>query len=172
MIPLMAMLFRVEGWAWSVADFVVSWILIAGFVLAYRLVSARATSWAYRFATGIGLTTGLLLIWINGAVGLIGSEDNPANVLYAGVLGVGVIGAVIGRLEPRGLEKTLYAMAIAQLAVPVLAVAFWPEDFSPGIVPVFALNLFFALVFAGAGWLFRLAGRDGEGRRKDGEAVV
>jgi hypothetical protein len=36
------------------------------------------------------LARGLLLVWVTGAVGIIGSEDNPANSLYIGVLGVGL----------------------------------------------------------------------------------
>ena len=45
---------------------------------------------------------GLLLIWMNLAVVLIGSENNPANLLYLGVLCIAILGAFIARLQPRG----------------------------------------------------------------------
>ena len=32
-----------------------------------------------------------LLIWINLAVGIIGSEDNPANLMYGAVLLLGLV---------------------------------------------------------------------------------
>lgn len=158
LLPGAAMWFKVDGWGWSPADFVVMWSLIAGVVLTYRLVAARATSWSYRAAVGVGLATGFFLIWINGAVGLIGSEENPANVLYAGVLAVGAIGAAWARLAAPGMARALFATAAAQFLVPVAAVIFWPADFSPGVAPVFALNLVFVLLFATAGILFRVAG--------------
>jgi hypothetical protein len=158
-IPAAAMLFRVEGWAWSVADFIVFWTLIAGVILTYQLVTRKAVSGAYRVAAGLALTAGLLLIWVNGALGLIGSEDNPANVLYGGVLLVGLIGAVTVRLEPPGMAWTLYVMAFAQLLAPLVALMVWPGDFSPGVMPVFGLNGFFVLMFAVSALLFRSAGR-------------
>jgi hypothetical protein len=107
------------------------------------------------------LATGLILIWINGAVGLIGSEDNPANLMYGGVLAVGVIGAVIARLKPSGMARALFATALAQFLVPVVAVIIWRSDFSPGVVPVFGLNFVFVLLFAGSALLFQHAGQPG-----------
>lgn len=157
-IPLAAMLFKAEGWAWGAGDFIAMWILIAGVVLAYKLVTGQSVSGAYRIAAGVALATGLILVWINGAVGLIGSEDNPANLMYAGVLAVGVIGAVIARLKPMGMARALSATAIAQLLVPVVALILWRSDFSPGLVPVFGLNFFFVLMFATSALLFRHAG--------------
>ena len=36
----------------------------------------------YRFAWCIGLAGIFILAWANGAIGIIGSEDNPANLLF------------------------------------------------------------------------------------------
>ena len=165
LIPLAAMVFKVEGWAWSLADFVFMWVLMAGVGLAYRLITLQAVNLAYRIGTGMGLLTGFMLIWVNGAVGLIGSEDNPANGMYAGVLLVGAAGALLGRLKPLGMSRALFATASAQFLVPVLALKFWPADFSPGVVPVFILNSFFVLLFLGAGLLFRHAATGPGGSR-------
>lgn len=163
MIPAMAMLLRVEGWAWSLTDFIVFWVLIAGVMLAYKLATRKAVSGAYRVAAGLALTAGLLLIWVNGAVGLIGSEDNPANVMYGGVLAIGVMGALTARLEPQGMAWTLFGMTFAQFLVPLVALMVWPGDFSPGVLPVFGLNGAFVVVFAVAALLFARAGREHSG---------
>lgn len=162
-IPAAAMLFNVEGWAWSAFDFVVGWLLVAGTVLVYKLLASRCSSRAYRIAAGIAAATGLMLVWINGAVGLIGSEDNPANRMYAGVLVIGAVGAVIARLEPLGMARALFAMAGAQFLVPVAALILWRTDFSPGVPQVFGLNFVFVLLFAGSAFLFRQAGQPGAG---------
>ena len=34
---------------------------------------------AYRAAVGVAIAAAFILVWMNLAVGIIGSEDNPAN---------------------------------------------------------------------------------------------
>jgi hypothetical protein len=157
MIPATAMLIKVEGWAWDAADFVIIWVIIAGAVAAYKFVASKAAHRTYRVAAGIAVTTGVILMWINGAVGLIGSEENPANLMYGGVLAVGLAGAAIARLHPLGMARALFATAVAQFLVPVVALILWRPDFSPGVVQVFGLNFGFVLMFAGSALLFRHA---------------
>lgn len=159
LIPAAAMLFQLEGWKWGPGDFVVFWVILTGVGLAYRFIAQKAVSPAYRLAIGVGLGTGFLLLWVNGAVGLIGSEENPANLLYGGVLAIGAICAALARLEPLGMARALGTTALAQFLVPLLALLIQPEDFSPGIPQVFALNLGFVVLFAGSALLFRHAGR-------------
>ena len=158
MIPAVAMMMKVEGWAWSPADFVVSWVIIGGAIAAFQIVSSQAPNRAYRQAVGLAVTTGVVLLWINGAVGLIGSEDNPANLMYAGVLVIGLLGSAFARLRSAGMALAMLVTAIAQFLVPVIAVTIWRPDFSPGVVMVFGLNFVFVLLFAGAALLFRRAG--------------
>lgn len=161
LIPLGAMAFKVEGWAWGPESFFVAWILMAGVGLAYRLVTKKAVSGFYRGATALGLLAGFLIVWINGAVGIIGSEDNPVNLLFGAVLLLGVIGAVLARLEAPGMARTMFVVAAAQFLVPVLAFLIGRPDFSPGVVQIFAFNLVFVLLFSGSALLFRRAARDG-----------
>jgi hypothetical protein len=144
-------------WPWTSFDFVFAGVLLFGTGLAYILIASRAKSTQYRFAVGISVVTALLLVWINGAVGIIGSEDNPANLLYGAVLLVGFIGTLIAQLKPRGMSNTLYAVAVVQLLVPVAALMIWRPDFDPGVVQVFMLNAVFAALWAGAAILFRHA---------------
>lgn len=53
------------------------------------------------------------MVWLNAAAGLIGIEDDdPANLLHVGVLAIGFIGAIIARLQPRGLARALFTTAL------------------------------------------------------------
>ncbi len=158
-IPFAAMSLGAEGWAWSPADFVVAWLLMAGLGFAYMRLAGKNVASAYRFATGLALFAAFLLVWVNGAVGIIGSEENPANALYGGVLLVGLAGASIARFRPEGMARTLAAMALAQLLVPALALFVRKQDFAPGIGPVFGLNAGFAALFLGSACLFYRAAR-------------
>jgi len=162
LLPLLAMQFTDEV-AWDLADFVVAGALLAGTGFTYELVARKGGNIAYRAAVGIALAAALLLVWLNLAVGIIGNEDNPANLMYIGVLIVGLIGAVIARLEPRGMARALFATALAQALVLVIALIIWKPAFTSGVLGVFALNAFFAVLFVGSALLFRRAVRERNG---------
>ncbi len=63
----------------------------------------------------------------------------------------------LARLQPGGMAKVAFGMAAALFLIPVVAVIFWPADFSPGVAKVFLLNFAFVLIFIVAGLLFRHA---------------
>ena len=50
----------------------------------------------YTIAVGLALATPLLLVWMIGAVGVLGREGNPADWMYIGVFAVGIICAIAG----------------------------------------------------------------------------
>lgn len=159
LIPASAMFTKAEGWGWSTSDFVVAWVLMTGVGLTYKLITRKAVGAAYRGASALALFAALLLLWVNGAVGLIGSEDNLANLLYLGVLVTGVLGAAFARLEPSGMAKALAATALAQFLVPLVALAIWRPDFSPGVAQVLGLNFGFVLMFAVSALLYQSEAR-------------
>jgi hypothetical protein len=158
MIPLVAMQFSEEV-NWDLFDFVVMGGLLFGAGLAYELVARRSEKTVYRVAFGVGLIAAFLLAWVNGAVGIIGNENQPANLMYGAVFAVGLIGSVLARFKPRGMSHTLLAAALVQISVPVIALLVWPQISwgGAGIVGVFVLNAFFAGLFVVSALLFRQA---------------
>jgi hypothetical protein len=156
-VPLVAMQLTDEV-DWSLADFVVAGALLFGAGMTYKVVSARMGNGAYRAGVGVAVAAALALVWVNLAVGLIGSEDNPANLMYLGVLAVGIIGALLARLRPLGMARAMYATALALALVALTArIAFgylWREP-----LEVLGVNGFFAALFVAAAWLFRRAAR-------------
>ena len=114
---------------------------------------------AYRAAFVVGLSTVFLLGWVSGAVGIIGSENQPENLMYWAVPAVGVIGSLISRFKPRGMARTLFATALVQFLVPVAALIISPEVSwgNVGVIGVFVVNSLFAVLFAVSGSLFRRA---------------
>lgn len=157
-IPLIASQF-LEGWAWSASDYAVFWLMMVAVALAYRFVTRKAVQITYRAATLVALLTGFLIFWGNLAVGFIGSEDNPANAMYLGVLVIGVVGSAFGRFTAAGMAYAMGATALAQFLVPFIALLFWPNDFSPGVLQVVCLNSAFAALFLISAILFHLSGR-------------
>ncbi len=146
--------------AWTLFDFAVMGGLLLGIGGAYLFLRRKANSGSYRLAAGVALAAAFLLFWLNGAVGIIGSENNKANLMYFGVLAVAFFGALVARFRPPGMARAMYATALAQAIVAVVAIVAdlgpdapkWPYD-------IVVLTGFFAALWALSGWLFRRAGR-------------
>lgn len=157
MIPFIAMQFN-TGVNWSIFDFLVMGTLISVTGFLYVFISGLSDNWLFRVATGIAILTGFLLIWVNLAVGFIGSENNPVNLLYLGVLAVGLAGTGISKFKSSGMSNALFVTAFAQMIVPVVALLISPATLNepPGVTGIFLLNGFFAGMFALSGFLFRL----------------
>ncbi|MCA1407199.1 hypothetical protein I6F26_14780 [Ensifer sp. IC3342] len=158
LLPLIAMQFTDEV-NWTETDFAFAGALIVGTALAFDLAVRMANNDAYRAALGVALAAAFLLIWINAAVGIIGSEDNPANLTYGGVLAVGITGAVIARFEPNGMARTMFASALVQALVAMIAViAGMGYPASPPL-EIIGVNALFVAVWLTSAWLFRKAAR-------------
>jgi len=143
---------------WSLLDFATAGALLFGTGLAYELVARKSGNKVYRVAVGVALATAFILVWTNLAVGLIGSENEPANMMYNGVLTVGIIGAIIARLRPLGMARTLFATALAQALVAVIALIAGMHQY-PGssISEIVNVNVFFIMLWVGSALLFRRA---------------
>jgi len=160
LVPLAGVLFT-DQVDWDETDFIVMGALLFGACGGFELAARMTGNMAYRAAVGVAVVAAFLLIWINLAVGIIGSEDNPANLMYFGVLAVGLGGAVIARFRPDGMSRALVATALAQGLVAVIALAFglgseganWPQV-------IFVINGFFAALWLASAWLFRKAARE------------
>ena len=158
LIPLLLTLLAI--WHWKPGSYVLGFVLLFGGVgLIYRLAMKNLMSnWAYRYGIALAMTTVLLLTWMNVAVGGI-LGDNPANMMYFGVLFVGLTGAVIADLQPQGMAKSLLATAFAMVLVPVVALIMGTPAFTNGFWAVFGLHVIFAMLFVGSAMLFRKAAR-------------
>ena len=158
-VPLLAMVLRIgvpdpgsgtDGVNWGPMDFAVIGVLVLGAGLLYEYASTRAGTVAHRAAVGIAVATGLFLIWVNLAVGMIGDEGHPANLMYIFVLFVALIGASIARFEPREASIAMFATAAAQALVAVIALI-------AGLGPTLPADAFFIGAWVVSGLLFRQA---------------
>lgn len=144
------------GWNWTLFDFVSMGILLFGAGLVYELIIRKMEIGAYRAAVGLAVATSVLLVWINGAVGIIGDGES-FNMLYFGVLAIGVIGAIVARFQARGMASALFAMAFAHALVPVIVLLIWKPEITVDVFGVVILNAFFVMLFVASGFLFRRA---------------
>jgi len=154
--PLVAMQFTEEV-NWTASDFAFAGALLLGVGVAYEAAMRQGGGAAHRWAMRLALGAGFLLVWTNGAVGIIGSEANEVNLLYYGVLAVGAAGVVLARFRPRGMAVAMAATALGQASVAVgalVAGAGAPEN---GPVEIVVVNALFVVLWLASAALFRRA---------------
>jgi hypothetical protein len=162
LIPLAGTLLS-DAVAWSPGDFAVAGVLLFAAGVAFETALRRADTTAYRAGFGLAVAAGLMLVWMNLAVGLVGNEENPANLFYLAVLATAFVGAVVARFRPAGMAKAMSLTALVQALVPLVAIlVFRPEistgENATGVTGIVILNTFFVLLFAASALLFRRAG--------------
>lgn len=119
-IPAIAMQFTGEV-QWTLSDFIFMGGLLSLIAFLFELAARATINNSYRIATGLALLASFLLVWINGAVGIIGNENNPLNEMFFGVIAVALIGAILARFKPKGMARAMLAAGIAQIIVTAVA---------------------------------------------------
>jgi len=151
MVPLVASRV-VPGWNWPPRAFVLVYVLFFATGMAYALIARRMGAWAYKAGVGVALAAGFVLGWSN-MVHVADSED-PANLAYFSVLLVGIVGASLARLHPRGLARTLFAMAVTLALIAALL----PSGAPPYMARNMAIgHVILVVLFTTSGLLFRRA---------------
>jgi hypothetical protein len=122
LLPAVAMRFTPEV-NWTAFDFVFAAALIGGVGVAFEVAVRMTRSVPYRSGVAVALAAAFLLVWVNGAVGMIGSEDNPFNLLFLGVIALALAGAIAARFRAAGTARAMIAAAVAQGAIGVAGMA-------------------------------------------------
>jgi hypothetical protein len=157
--PAIAMRFTNEV-QWTTSDFVFAGSVLIGAGGIAELAVRASDAWSYRFGAGLALLASALLLWFNGAVGIIGSEDHPANMLYLGVIIAAFVGAVASRFRAAGLALAMLSAAVLQVGIGVVAVwRGWGEGSENWPQPIIVLSIVFGLLWLASAALFRRAAR-------------
>lgn len=159
LLPAVAMIFTAEV-RWTARDFAAAAALLGLLGLGVEFAVRQPGGWAARAGTALAVLTAFLLVWIDLAVGIIGSESDDANLLFAGVLTVAVGGACLARFRPAGMARAMAATAAAHTLVAAVALVGrwgagapgWPRD-------VIGTTLIFDALWLTAALLFRRASR-------------
>lgn len=144
LLPLVAMLFTDEV-NWTVGDFIFIGLLIGLVGLAFELTVRVSRNWSHRAGVAAALAASFLTVWVNGAVGMIGSEDNAYNLLFLGVIGVALLGTVVARFRPAGMALAMSVAAVAQVVLAVIGMSSDPLGgiFSAGFGGLWLLSAAF-----------------------------
>lgn len=158
-IPAIAMQFTSEV-DWSGSDFIVMGIMLGTAFGTFDLASRVSGSIPYRAAVGLAVIASFLLVWFNLAVGIIGSEANPANLMFGVVLIIALAGSIVARFEASGMSRTMVVTGAVQAGIGIVALIgkmgvgkpSWPAD-------IIVLTLMFTGMWLISAWLFRLSAK-------------
>ena len=129
-LPALAMQFTDEV-DWGPEDFTFAIILFALVGGALELTVRASRNWLFR--AGMALTIGMsfVTIWSNLAVGIIGNEDNPANLVFFAGIALILLGGAVMRFRPQAMAVLTAVQALpfawfmlderAELIRPLLA---------------------------------------------------
>jgi hypothetical protein len=154
-IPAIAMQFTDEV-QWGPVDFLVMGTMLALACGAFELAARMTGSVAYRAGVALAVLAAFVMVWVNLAVGVIGEEFNPANLMFGGVLLIGTLGAFVARFRPAGMARATVATAAAIVVAGAIGLVVTREDHWQ--IAVFSAGLAGLWLVAAA--LFRRAGRD------------
>jgi hypothetical protein len=151
MVPLVASQV-VEGWHWGAGGFVMVYVLFFGTGMAYALIARRMGAWSYKAGVGVALVAGFALGWSN--MVQVADSGHPENLMYHSVLAVGVVGALLARLQARGLARTLFVMAATLALIAVIL----PSGAPPAMARRMAIGHgVYVVLFLASGLMFRHA---------------
>ena len=146
---------------WSVSDFIMAGILLFCTGLAFAFVWKKGITVTYRTAVVFAVLSTFLLVWVNLAVGLIGSGPNAPNLMYIGVVATGIIGTFRSAFRPAGMERAMYGVVLALGLHTVITLSIGVYRYgSSAIGEILLVNGFFAMLFILSGLCFRFATQD------------
>ena len=159
LLPFIAMRFTSEV-NWSASDFLVMGVMLATVCAVVELVARLSGSWAYRLGAIAAIGGAFLITWANLAVGIVGSEDNPANQLFFAALLAGFVGAAIARFKAKGMALAMSAAAVAVGTAFVIAVAGATDEPNVSHWRELIATAVITSPFLVSAWLFRKAACD------------
>jgi uncharacterized membrane protein len=159
LLPLAAMRFTDEV-DWSGGDFLFAAVLLGSVGSAFELATRMSRDKAYRAAAAAALAAPFAILWTRGAVGMIGDESNPHNLLFLGVIGFALSGAIAVRFRAKGMALLMAAAAVAHLIAALAGLPVDPQGAT--------LSVLLAAPWLLSAALFRKAGRAADLTRRRG----
>lgn len=144
---------------WSFGDFVGIGLTLLSGAAIFDLAARRSPNFAYLAGAGAALAAGFGLVVVNGAVGLVGSEDEIHNAYFFAVPAAALLGSLIAAGRPMPMALAMLAAAVTHIAVSttLLIDANGVSDGNPQM-EVIGLSIF-AMLWLASAWLFRIASK-------------
>lgn len=139
LLPAIAMQFTSEV-NWTLSDFGFAAMLFGALGLGIELAVRMTPDRFYRAGASFALLSAFLVVWSNGAVGMIGNEDNPINLLFLGVIMIALIGSILSRFGKEGMALAMFTAGSVQASIATIF-GILGSDFRGGVCSVMLSGL-------------------------------
>jgi hypothetical protein len=147
-------------WPWTASDFIFAAAMFGVVGGTFELAVRASGNLAYRGGVAVALATAFLLVWINLAVGIIGNEDNPLNLMFFGVIATALVGSIIAQFRANGMTRAMTVAAVIQGLIGAgVFIGGAGGSEAPGPVGILLLIELFAGAWLVSAWLFGRAAR-------------
>lgn len=151
-IPAVAMRFTPEV-NWTASDFVFAAILLAALGIGAEIALRVGRSAPHRLGIIIAALGGFLTVWVNGAVGILGDEGEPTNLMFIAMVGFAVVASFLVWFRAGPMRWVMATLSAGQFAVGIAA-SLWTM---PGHSVEWGVLCFFALIWGASAVCFHFA---------------
>lgn len=151
-LPAIAMRFTAEV-DWTASDFLFAAVLLSALGIGAEIAVRVGRNAPHRMGIAIGALGGFLTVWINGAVGMLGSENEVTNLAFIALVGIAVVASFSVWFRPGQMRLIAAALAIGQFAVGIAA-GLWTM---PGHAVEWGALAFLAAIWSASAACFHLA---------------
>jgi hypothetical protein len=137
--PAIAMQFTREV-NWTPSDFGFAAMLFGALGLGIELAVRMTPDSFFRAGALFALLSAFMVFWANGAVGMIGNEDNPINLLFIGVILIALVGAILSRFGKEGMALAMFTAGTLQASIATIF-GILGSDFRGGVFTIVLSSL-------------------------------
>lgn len=153
LLPAIAMRFTREV-NWTASDFVFAFVLLFSLGLGVELAMRIGRGAPQRLGMMAGTGGASLTVWVTGAVGIIGSENEALNFGFVLLVFAAILASVLVWFRPHAMRWIAGALALGQYGLGVAAL--WEM---PGHRVEWGALTFFALIWGFSALCFHRAAR-------------
>lgn len=153
-LPAIAMRYTSEV-DWTASDFIFAAVLLSALGIGGEVALRVGRNAPHRLGIAIAALGGFLTVWINGAVGMLGSENEPTNLIFIGLVGVAIVASFLVWFRPGGMRWIMAVLSAGQFAVGIVA-GLWTM---PGHGVEWGVLAFFAIIWGASAACFHTAHR-------------
>lgn len=158
LLPAIAMRFTPEV-NWTASDFFFAAVLLFALGLGTELAVRVGRGGPQRLGMLAATVGGFLTVWITGAVGIIGSENEPLNFWFVLLVMGAVLASVLVWFRPAAMRWIIGAVALGQYGFGIAALYRMP-----GHAVEWGVLTFFAMIWGFAALCFHRAAIAGTSR--------
>ena len=152
-LPAIAMRFTDEV-NWTGSDFLFAAVLLFALGLGTEIAVRIGRGTPQRFGMLAATAGGFLTVWITGAVGIIGGENEAINVWFVLLVMAAALSSVLVWFHPARMRWIFGALALAQYGLGIAALYEMP-----GHAVEWGVLTFFAMIWGFAALCFHRAAR-------------